>query len=266
MRLIPLGTNGFFPSFGRQTACFVIPYGSSKLIILDAGSGLFRFAEDEGQKLLRGIKEIHLFLSHYHLDHTFGFYGAFKLFKNINKVRVYASSGKQVFSEFVVLKHFPIDYSKEHGNFSWHTLAEGVQDISDYQVSIFRQNHRGEVSLAFRFSFGVVYITDGEPKREIINLAQNAQVMLCESPFAGETRNEKGANGFLETQLVDGHITSIGAAMMAKKANVNKLILIHHNPFYNRKKLEENLNTANKIFSKTKLAYDGEPIEFKPTD
>ena len=103
MKLIPLGTNGFFPSFGRQTACYAIPIKKT-LIILDAGSGLFRLAEPVGKKLLDGIDEIHLYLSHYHLDHTFGFYAAFKLFNNV-KVRVFAPSGRQVFWEFVSLIH-----------------------------------------------------------------------------------------------------------------------------------------------------------------
>src|SRR3989344_4405343 len=101
MKIIPLGTNGFFPSFDRQTACYVIAYGKI-LIILDAGSGLFRFAESVGIDILKNVKEIHLYLSHYHLDHTFGFYAAFKLFKN-KKVTVFGSCEKQVFSEFVKL-------------------------------------------------------------------------------------------------------------------------------------------------------------------
>src|SRR3989304_416761 len=122
MKIIPLGTNGFFSSFDRQTACFVIPY-QKRLIFFDAGSGLFRLAEPEGQKLLRRVGEVDLFLSHYHLDHTFGFYAAFKLFKG-KKVSVYGVHEKQVFSEFIKLKYFPIDFSKEHSNFTWKTLKE----------------------------------------------------------------------------------------------------------------------------------------------
>src|SRR3989344_8977467 len=116
MKVIPLGTNGFFPSFNRQTACYAIPKDKI-LIVLDAGSGLFRFAEPVGIDLLKNVKEIHLYLSHYHLDHTFGFYAAFKLFKG-KKVSVFGSCEKQVFSEFVKLKHFPIDYSREYKNFA----------------------------------------------------------------------------------------------------------------------------------------------------
>src|SRR3989338_4937318 len=97
MNIIPLGTNGFFPSFNRQTACYAIPHGKT-LIVLDAGSGLFRFAEPEGQKLLQSVTDIHLYLSHYHLDHTFGFYAAFKLFAG-KTIQVFAKTDKKVFSE-----------------------------------------------------------------------------------------------------------------------------------------------------------------------
>src|SRR3990167_10645191 len=130
MKIIPLGTNGFFSSFNRQTACYAIAY-NGRLIILDAGSGIFRFAEPDGKRLLSGFSKIDLFLSHYHLDHTFGFYAAFKLFAG-KQVTVYGSHEKQVFSEFVKLKHFPIDFSKEHKNFDWKTVGEGKNKISDY--------------------------------------------------------------------------------------------------------------------------------------
>jgi len=151
MKIIPLGTNGFFSSFGRQTACYAIPL-ENILILLDAGSGLFRFAEDEGKKLLEGKKEIHIYLSHYHLDHTFGFYAAFKLLKE-KKVKVFASEDRQVFSELVALDHFPINYQKLHKNFSFKIIKEGILNSKEYKVAVKKQNHRGEVSLAYRFEF-----------------------------------------------------------------------------------------------------------------
>ena len=121
--ILPLGTNGFFPSFGRESASYVIPCGDI-LIILDAGSGLFRLAEPQGQTLLKQSSQIHLYLSHYHLDHTFGFYGAFNLFKDKN-VTVFGMENKKVFSELPSLNYFPIDYEKEFSHFRWKKLGPG---------------------------------------------------------------------------------------------------------------------------------------------
>lgn len=256
MQIIPFGTNGFFSSFGRQTACYVIPYGKT-LIILDAGSGLFRFAEDFGKKLLNGVNDIHLYLSHYHLDHTFGFYAAFKLFKN-KKVTVFARDEKQVFWEFVKMRHFPVDYAKVHKNFSWSAIREGKQKVSSYNVFVRKQNHRGEVSLGYRFDFGVAYVTDGEPTREIIEFARDIPLLLHEHKTAGVNAIGKK----LESHITDGHVTTVGAALVAKGANVGKLVLIHHDPFADNRRLENQLKIASSIFSKTYLAFDLESIKF----
>ena len=188
MKIIPLGTNGFFSSFNRQTACYADPYGKT-LIILDAGSGLFRLAEPGGRKLLQGVSDIHLFLSHYHLDHTFGFYAAFKLFEG-KKVSVYVAHEKQVFSEFVKLQHFPVDYSKEHKNFTWKTLTAGNHKVAGYQVFVRKQFHRGEGSLAFRLEFpsgkSMAYVTDSEPTYESIEFVRGVDLLLHEHEKAGE--------------------------------------------------------------------------------
>jgi ribonuclease BN (tRNA processing enzyme) len=257
MKIIPLGTNGFFPSFGRQTACYAIPYGDI-LIILDAGSGFFRLVEPIGQKLLKNTKEVHLFLSHYHLDHTFGFYGAFELLKG-KKVKVFAQSKRLVFSEFVILNHFPIDYSKMHKNFSWHILDQGQNDMGKYKVYTRNQNHRGEVSLAFRFDFGLAYLTDGEITNENTEFLKQVPLLLHEHWFTGQ--GEDGSR-LDERQIMDGHVTSVGSASVAKAAAVGKLALIHHMPFDDALKLNKKLDIAKKIFPETILAMDLKEISF----
>lgn len=257
MKIIPLGTNGFFPSFGRQTACFAIPLGKT-LIILDAGSGLFRLAEPEGIKLLDGVSDIHLFLSHYHLDHAVGFYGAFKLLKD-KKVTVFAQSSRQVFWELVSLNHFPINYSEGHKNFRWEMIEEGTHKIFSYQLQVRKQDHRGEGSLAFRFKFPegeLAYVTDSEPKKESLEFVRDASLLLHEHWYIGKS------NIKLNDQIIDGHVTTIGAARIAKKVKAGKLALVHHDPFADNMKLNKQLKLARSIFPNTILAQDLKEIEF----
>lgn len=261
MKIIPLGTNGFFSSFNRQTACYAVPYGNT-LIIFDAGSGLFRFAEPAGRKLIKEYREIHLFLSHYHLDHTFGFYAAFKLFRE-KKVTVFGSHAIQVFSEFVKLRYFPIDYSREHSNFEWKTLKESKHKIADYVVFVRKQHHRGEGSLAFRLEFSdgksLAYVTDSEPKRESVEFVQNVDLLFHEHEKARK-KSKYSKSAKLESLYEDGHVTTEGAALIAKKAKVGKLYLIHHNPFLDNADLKMELKKAKTIFNKSYLAKDSEPI------
>ena len=66
-----LGTLGWMPRGARETTCFAVREGSS-LLLFDAGTGLRRLLDPEHAGLLEGAGEVHLFLSHYHLDHVCG--------------------------------------------------------------------------------------------------------------------------------------------------------------------------------------------------
>lgn len=266
MEIIPLGTNGFFPSFGRETACYIIPY-RKVLIILDAGSGLFRLVEPEGQRILNKASEIHLFLSHYHLDHTFGFYAAFRLFAK-KKVSVFAPDERKVFSELPPLKYFPIDYREKHKNFRWISLASGGHKISSYKVMVKRQKHREEISLAFRFEFvssnkiSLVYLTDQEPSKKMADFSRDASILLHEHWLAGRKTAMGKKEPEYEKEIVDGHITSVGAAMLAKEAKVKKLVLVHHHPLLDNQQLKRQLGYAKSIFGNSALGCDLKQLQF----
>ncbi len=262
MKVIPLGTNGFFATYNRQTASYAIPLGK-KLIILDAGSGLFRLAEPIGLELLKDAKEIHLYLSHYHLDHTFGFYSAFKLLEG-KKVTVYAETNRKVFAD-LAKEYFPIDFEKEYANFNWKMIKIGTNKIDNYEVRVRKQYHRGSGSLAFRFKFNdgkeLAYATDNEPTWESVEFARGTNLLLQEQYQSGEEILLK-PNVKLEDHFDGKHTTTVGAAIIAKEAKVGKLALIHHFPFYDDKRLEKLLRVARSIFPDTILAEDLREIDF----
>src|SRR5438874_994505 len=63
MKLVLLGTGGYFPTSRRQTACLIIPEVG---VVLDAGSGMCRIGE------YLATERLDIFLSHAHLDHVMG--------------------------------------------------------------------------------------------------------------------------------------------------------------------------------------------------
>ena len=63
MKLILLGTGGYFPTSRRHTACLMLPEVG---VVLDAGSGMCRI----GRHLQ--TEQLDIFLSHAHLDHISG--------------------------------------------------------------------------------------------------------------------------------------------------------------------------------------------------
>ncbi|HEY5311264.1 MAG TPA: ribonuclease Z, partial [Pirellulales bacterium] len=62
MKLIVLGSTGYHPNDLRQTACVMLPEIG---VVLDAGTGMYRVGP------LLCTDELHIFLSHAHLDHIF---------------------------------------------------------------------------------------------------------------------------------------------------------------------------------------------------
>ena len=71
MRIVPLGINGFVPTFGRHTTSFLVLI-SRKAILLDAGTGIARLFDAGLRNAVGAFEELHIILSHYHLDHIIG--------------------------------------------------------------------------------------------------------------------------------------------------------------------------------------------------
>lgn len=231
------------------------------MIILDAGSGLFRFAEPVGKKLLSGVTDIHLYLSHYHLDHTVGFYAAFNLFSG-KKIRVFGKTDKKVFADMTNQDYFAINFEAHHKNFTWEQILHGTHTIDDYTVAVRRQHHNGAGSLAFRFTFpkglSISYVTDSEPNEESVNFCKDSDLLLHEQYLSGHSVN---TTTLLSELYEGGHTTTVGAASVAKSAAVKVLILIHHHPLHDNRQLDDQLTMAKRIFSETYLAHDLRHIE-----
>src|SRR5687767_7522399 len=63
MKLVLLGTGGYFPTTRRHTACFLLPEVG---VVLDAGSGMCRLGD------YLATDRLDVFLTHAHLDHVAG--------------------------------------------------------------------------------------------------------------------------------------------------------------------------------------------------
>ena len=66
MKVVFLGTNGWYSSETGHTTCILLDTTES-YVILDAGSGIYKITEH-----IRDNKPIFLFLSHFHFDHICG--------------------------------------------------------------------------------------------------------------------------------------------------------------------------------------------------
>jgi ribonuclease Z len=82
-----------------------------------------------------------------------------------------------------------------------------------------------------------------------IKTAKNADVLICEATFLDSEHRDKARER--------GHLTAKQAGMIAKKAKVKELYLMHLSQRYaNKKKEQQILNEAQRQFKKTKIAQD----------
>ena len=98
----------------------------------------------------------------------------------------------------------------------------------------------------------VVISGDTRPINEMVNFAKNADILIHEATFESELEDVAGEYG---------HSTAYQAAKIAKKANVEKLFLIHISPRYMDSKLIE--EDALKIFKDSFVPKDFDEVEIK---
>ncbi len=97
-----------------------------------------------------------------------------------------------------------------------------------------------------RKGLSVTYCTDSRPNDNIVELAKNSDLFICEGMYGEDEKIDKA--------LQNKHMLFSEAANLAKSANVSKLWLTHFSPSLNTP--EEFLDIPQKIFENTYIGYD----------
>jgi ribonuclease Z len=97
----------------------------------------------------------------------------------------------------------------------------------------------------------ITYIMDTRLNQGAIKLAEDSNILICESTYSKE--EEEQAKEY-------AHLTSVQAAEIAKKSKSKKLFLMHLSQRYENPKII--LDEAKKIFKDVKVAEDFDNIQF----
>jgi len=239
MRIIFLGTNGWYDTNTGNTICILIQT-KKEYIILDAGNGLYKI-----DRYIKTKKPIYLFLSHFHLDHISGLHTLAK-FNFPQGIDIYGPSGtKRILKKFI---NYP--YTMPLRNLkTWIKLNEISADSMPITVK-YKNLFHSTICLGYRFMLEgktVTYCSDTGICKSLYTLAKDADLLITECSFKSGQTNRNWP-----------HLNPELAAEVAKYAGVKKLVLIHFDPsiyrnFADRKKAE---NAAKKIFKNTTVAKD----------
>jgi ribonuclease BN (tRNA processing enzyme) len=241
VEVLLLGSGGFVPTERRETACALVRNGREALCI-DAGSGAHRLLDDPS--LLDGIERLHVLLTHFHLDHTIGL---FFLPALEAPVEIWAAGEalEQTATAQIVNRLLGPPFAPQTfvGGFAGiHELVEGQAYVGPFELRTRIQRNHSNPTLALRFGDDLVWCTDTGYDAENAEFARGARLLAHEAFYPGESTEDPG------------HTASGEAARLAAAAEVDRLLLIHVNPFLDDE--ESLLAHARPVFEATEVARD----------
>jgi ribonuclease Z len=293
--VIFLGTAGSTPTKERNLPCVALEYDGNTFLF-DCGEGTQR------QLMVHSVnphKIKAIFITHMHGDHVIGVAGLVRtlaLNKRSEKLEIYVPEGEQ--SKLKPL--IELDKAIRGYEISIIPVKSGsILKGKGFTINAFKLNHSiptygyafiendkhhfikekcvklgikgtmySKLQKAGKIKIGkknvllkdvttlengrkIVYVADTRPTQNTITISKNATLLIHEATYTSE---------FIELAKQRFHSTSMESAKIAKTAKVKNLIIFHMSARYKDESLI--LKEAKKVFSNTKVAYDGMKITF----
>lgn len=243
MKITVIGFWGGYPAKNEASSGYLLEYGDYR-VLLDCGSGVL----SELQNHMQPDDLDAVVLSHYHPDHVADvgvLQHALLIQQSLN--------GKK---KTVPIYGHNLD-EMEFNKLTYKEITQGTAYSSTKPLQIgpftftFMQTKHPVPCFAMRIEAGghiLVYTGDSAYMEEFIDLAKDANILLCESNFYS---NMNGS--------VAGHMTAREAGVIANKANVQLLILTHLPHYGDHQQL---LIEANEVFNR-EIALARTRLEFQ---
>jgi ribonuclease BN (tRNA processing enzyme) len=234
LTLTPLGTNGFIPTYGRQTQCYLVRRGDNAFV-LDAGTGLGRLLEAPLAGALLGLERLEIVLTHYHLDHTVGLSYLTAVAGKL-PVRIWAPAPPlvdgtpQALARLIAPPLFPLRFAEFPTQVEVVPYSGEELLVAGARLRLRRQRHAGG-SVGIVIDDRLAYLTDCETEPEAADFARGAELLLHEVWVT----DEEAAAGAQRR----GHSTVEKVAALASAAHVGTLMPMHHHPSRSHADLEE---------------------------
>jgi phosphoribosyl 1,2-cyclic phosphodiesterase len=237
--------------YGGNTSCVEVRLASGHTLVLDAGTGM----RPLGVAMLEDPPaELHILLTHLHLDHLQGL-GFFRpLFRPGLDIHVWGPSSPVQPLEVRIARYlspplFPVSLDDLPSKLTFHDAPEDGVTIGSASVLATKVLHQGP-TVGYRIEEDghvLTYLPDHEPSIGVdlksvpadwmsgYDIARDADVLLHDSQYRDHE---------YDAHVGWGH-SAIGSTIdFADKAAVKRLVLFHHDPYHNDDELEELLTEA----------------------
>ena len=281
--------------YGGNTSCLEIR-ADEKLVIIDLGTGVkplgdYLMAND----YKKGPIDVDIFISHTHWDHIMGFPMFAPIFMPTSRLRIRGPVSyedetlEQIIGTQLTYRYWPVRISELSAHIEYAQIKETSMDLGDGLWVTTKYLNHPILCLGYRFEYkgkSIITAYDNEPFRNLFPTDPEDpsydEDTAREGEFAVKEESEKLLNFFQSADVLIhdtqytakeykkhlgwGHSSYEHAISIAKKANVKKLVLFHHDP--NRtdeqlEKLEQNYqqHTAKKAAMQIIMSREGLTIE-----
>jgi phosphoribosyl 1,2-cyclic phosphodiesterase len=261
--------------YGGNTSCVEVRLASGHALVLDAGTGMRPLGVVmEGED----HAELHLLLTHLHLDHLQGL-GFFRpLFVPDLEIHIWGpTSPVQHLSERIAMylspPLFPVRLDDIPSRVTFHDAPDEPVAIGSATIRAAKVTHQGP-TLGYRIEEAgrtLVYLPDHEP-------ALGSDLRAVPASWISGNAIAQGADVLLHDAQYREHEyphhvgwghSGVGATMeFARKADVGTVVLFHHDPYHTDDELELLLAEAHELWGgpdeQVCLAHEGMTITFDP--
>ena len=228
-------------TYRANTSCVQIDAGTRDVILCDAGTGLRDYALSIPTEY--PPKTYHIFISHLHWDHIQGFPFFTPAYQPGNRIVFHGfhAATEATIKAQMDAPCFPVPFSTMQAEIEFDIQPEGASfQIEDVHVRTIKQEHPGD-SWGFRFEHkgkSIVYSTDSEhgpesesPDYPFVDFIAGSDVLIFDSQYTFEEATN--------SKRYWGHSNHHTGVELAARAQVQQLVLCHHEPSYTDEEIEQ---------------------------
>jgi phosphoribosyl 1,2-cyclic phosphodiesterase len=257
VRIKVWGARGSIPSpgpetirYGGNTSCVQVTLDDGTILVLDAGTGI----RNLGITLAPHPVELHLLLTHLHLDHIQGLMFFAPAFKPQSKIVIWGPNSAEAslrdrIARYISAPLTPVEVRELPCDVSFREAPETEWEIGSARLRAASVSHRGP-TLGYRIDendSSLCYIPDHEPalgaplaetEPEWISgfdLAKDASLLIHDCQYTdGEYPEHTGW----------GHSRLSDTLTFADRVDAGRVLLFHHDPLHSDDALDAFYGTA----------------------
>lgn len=260
MTITFLGTRGTisvedpqFSYYGGATLCVLVSLGTH-CIVLDGGTGLLHLPHH----LDHSVKDVHLLLSHPHVDHLCGIPSCPTFLSGRTRLHLYAMpmdglGAKEQLQCLMSPPLWPVDPTVFKPETKFYDIT-GDFTIGPVAVRVLTGAHPGGCTV-FRLEYqgkSLVYATDYELSQpgaeELADFARDCTLLLCDGQYSEEE---------LPRMKNFGHSSWMEALDLAQRCGVGHLGIIHHAPWRTDHQIDQAQTQLQSIMPGSFFAHKG---------